>query len=296
MGARLSPIKPQSLRFRWGIAKWRIWAENAIENGLARILGLEDKTEAIESEIATESNFAELTSTVELLEVPAISDTYDPPTNEITRNCKRVSPFWGALITNDPEADILATSFEDILPRLIAEGAFLGQTILLDKDGNAIPELTDQWGSVKVGTHYLKTDSIVLFYVPKGKYATAAAARADLGEMTLTYQLDNPTTEQAPAFEYDLDLSQAVNFKISNSMGMDKEITISNIPQTDNKIISVSVLFEALLGTPVTFPENIVWQNDALPILEEGKSSFVLLNSYDKGDTWFGSIIGTWSI
>lgn len=259
-----------------------------ISDGVHIGISNEDVYKKVETYLNVEANIG-------LLSVPSISDTYNPVTNEITRNCKRIIVDWVVLIKSDPEADFLVVWISDGMSRPDNPG-IIGLTTLIDKNGNSIPELSNQWGGGKAGTHYLTSTSYVWFFVEKDKYANLNEAKELLGDMTLTYMLATSVIEQAEGSKYELDLSKSVNFRIVNDNISGKEIILLNPDQSDNKIITVSILFEAIVASHIWMPYNIIWQNESAPVLEEGKKSIIMLSTYDKGLNWNGSVIGTWAL
>lgn len=247
--------------------------------------------EAAANSMNKSESFTELELELDFLSVPDISDSYDKDTNEYTANCKEITPVWASLYTEFTTVDAVILLLADAKA---GNGNPSGQVVIHDKYGNQIVEGTNLGGTGNLGKFCLTSAKYIWYYVPKGAYANITAAKADLGTMNVVYQLETPVVTELESYTYDLDLSSGVNFRITNDSIVDKIITISNTPTTVGKIITVSILWDQVLVAGVTFPLEVVWQNDSVPVFTDGRSSIVMLTSYDNGTTWLGSVVGDW--
>jgi hypothetical protein len=93
---------------------------------------------------------------------------------------------------------------------------------------------------------------------------------------------------------YTLDLSKTENFLIETTDTNAKTIALSNIPQTDNRLLSVGIRLKYTNAASFTYPSGITWQNGTSPSFIAGKKYWILLQSADKGVSWLGSAVGAW--
>ncbi|MDD4278494.1 MAG: hypothetical protein PHX74_02040 [Candidatus Sumerlaeales bacterium] len=232
-----------------------------------------------------------------LYTVPDIADAYDADTYELTRNCGRVSlsgAMYTSMVTDPVNFDTVYISTSN-LPGILGNqnlGSACGQTVLVDKNGITLVEGGGSDIPYNIGKYSLTVAGLIYIHVAKDTYADIAAARTDLGTMTLTYQLTTPVVTTVYPTGFHCDLSTYYNFIIVTDAAADRYIYLDDPPS--GLCLNVTMLIDYVEAATLIFPASVVWQNGAAPTFTAGKKYIVLLVSYDDGVTWLGSVAGSW--
>lgn len=128
-----------------------------------------------------------------------------------------------------------------------------------------------------------------------GRIAAEAERVANYGNFYFVFgSVTGFDSVDAVADEFVLDMEQVSNFMIEPLDANAKTVTFSNIPQTDNLILSVTVLLKYSNAVDLTFPAGVIWKDGVTPSFGIDKTYMLMFVSYDKGVTWLSSFTGEW--
>lgn len=85
-----------------------------------------------------------------------------------------------------------------------------------------------------------------------------------------------------------------IDIKQHNLFYVNKTTSVINILPTNVRLIDTFNIYLEVTNVPTLSNTNIVWQNAEKPNFQSGYSYFVLLNTFNGGVSYIGSVIGVW--
>lgn len=92
----------------------------------------------------------------------------------------------------------------------------------------------------------------------------------------------------------ELDVSTDRNFYVDIVDMVEKHVIIRGLHNVRGNMISRVLIVNALVSPRIKFPSNVDWQNDNFPSFLDGRTYMILLQSFNGGISWLGSIAPSW--
>lgn len=148
--------------------------------------------------------------------------------------------------------------------------------------GNADPTVTLQMMADSQRT----TEDAIKEYIDIRADSTSLLVDSKLDKSFVNFKYLDGSLSSVP-----VDLKNGSNFIL--------EVTLANhvLVMSDTKEFNqtVNIFLNVTAANPtVVFNKPVAWQNGVLPNIQTGYSYFILLNTFDGGSTYLGSIIGYW--
>lgn len=113
---------------------------------------------------------------------------------------------------------------------------------------------------------------------------------------SLLSNVGNYTTIVASSNIFTIDLSNYSDFTIETTDTNAKTITFTNIPQTENKILGITIKLKQGYNATFTYPSGTIWLGGTSPTFTVGKTSILTFVSYNKGNSWLAYCVGEWTV